>query len=118
MATHLGAQGLGGLSGIVVFGYPLHPPGRPDRQRVEHLPAITAPVLLVQGERDAFGTPEELEGPLATMSAPVTLHAVAAADHSLTVRGKNRDEAFRSMLGMVADWLSARGADGAETREA
>ena len=105
MATHLGAQGLPDLAGIVVFGYPLHPPGRPDKPRVEHLPAITAPVLIVQGERDAFGSPSELEGPLGTMRARVTLHAVDGADHSLVVRSRRRDEVFESVLTVAADWM-------------
>ena len=57
MATHLGAQGIDGLAGIVVLGYPLHPPGQPEKLRVSHLPDIRVPVLIVQGERDAFGSP-------------------------------------------------------------
>ena len=44
----------------MVLGYPLHPPGQPDKLRVAHLPAITVPVLIVQGEKDAFGAPKEL----------------------------------------------------------
>jgi predicted alpha/beta-hydrolase family hydrolase len=105
MATHLGAPGVDSLRGIVVFGYPLHPPGRPDRPRVEHLPAIHVPVLIVQGERDAFGTPSELEGPIATMKAPATLHVVPGADHSLVLRGRSRDAALESVLSTVADWM-------------
>src|SRR5688572_13868280 len=69
MATHLGAARLADLGGIIVFGYPLHPPGRPGQLRVEHLPSIAAPVLIVQGERDTFGTPGELRPALASMKA-------------------------------------------------
>jgi predicted alpha/beta-hydrolase family hydrolase len=86
MATHLGAQGADGLTGIIALGYPLHPPGKPDQLRAAHLPSITVPVLIVQGERDTFGTPAELRPVLATMRAPVTLHVVAGGDHSLAVR--------------------------------
>jgi predicted alpha/beta-hydrolase family hydrolase len=107
MATHLASQRLEPLSGVVVFGYPLHPPGRPDKPRVEHLPAITVPVLILQGERDTFGTPEELEAPLRTMRAKVTLHAVAGADHSLAVRGRNREAVFESVLTAAAEWMYA-----------
>ena len=106
MATHLGAQGVKELRGIIVFGYPLHPPGQPQKPRVSHLPDITAPVLIIQGERDAFGTPTELAAPLGTMTAPVTLHAIAGGDHSLTVRGKAREEAFARMLTTAADWIA------------
>lgn len=108
MATHLGAQGVDGLTGIVVLGYPLHPPGQPNKLRVEHLPAIGPPLLVVQGERDAFGSPAELEPHLKTMTAPVTVHAIAGADHSLTVRGTRGPEVFESMIDVVAAWVRAR----------
>jgi len=108
MATHLGAQGLDGLRGIVALGYPLHPPGRPDKPRTEHLPSIRVPVLIVQGERDTFGTPDELKPVIATMKTKVTLHVVAGGDHSLTVRGKKKDDAFQDVLKVVADWVFAR----------
>ena len=48
-------------AGLVLISYPLHPPGRPDRLRIEHLPALEVPCLFVSGTRDAFGTPDELE---------------------------------------------------------
>jgi predicted alpha/beta-hydrolase family hydrolase len=108
MATHLGAQGLDGLLGIVALGYPLHPPGRPDKPRTEHLPSIRVPVLIVQGERDTFGTPEELTPVIATMTAKVTLHPVAGGDHSLAVRGTKKDDAFQDVLDVVASFISSR----------
>jgi uncharacterized protein len=108
MATHLGAQEVGGLKGIVVLGYPLHPPGQPDKLRVAHLPAITVPVLIVQGEKDTFGAPDEFKPHLKTMKAPVLLHAIAGADHSLTVRSKKGADVFEGILTFVADWISAR----------
>jgi len=108
MATHLGARGVDGLLGMVALGYPLHPPGRPDKPRVEHLPSIRVPVLIVQGERDTFGTPDELRPVIATMKAEVTLHVVAGGDHSLAVRGRKKDEAFADVLDTTAGWLRAR----------
>jgi uncharacterized protein len=105
MATHLGAQGLDGLNGIVVLGYPLHPPARPDKPRVEHLPSIRVPVLFVQGERDTFGTPKELRPVIATMAANVKLHVVDGGDHSLSVRSKKKDEVFAGVLDVIADWI-------------
>jgi predicted alpha/beta-hydrolase family hydrolase len=106
MATHLGAEGVTGLHGIVVLGYPLHPPGQPDKLRVSHLPAITTPLLIVQGERDAFGAPSELEPHMKTIKSPVTLHGIAGADHSLSVRGARGPEVFESMLTLAADWIA------------
>ena len=106
IATHLGARGLDGLLGIVALGYPLHPPGRPDKPRTEHLPSIRVPVLIVQGERDTFGTPDELRPVIATMHANTTLHVVPGGDHSLAVRGKRKDEVFEGVLDTVAEWIS------------
>ena len=108
MATHLAAQGLDPLAGVIALGYPLHPPGKPDQVRTAHLPAITAPVLIVQGERDAFGTPEELAPAIETMRAPVTLHVVSGGDHSLAVKGRSKNEALDTVTTVVAGWISAR----------
>jgi predicted alpha/beta-hydrolase family hydrolase len=107
MATHLGAAHLDGLAGIIVFGYPLHPPGKPEQLRVAHLPSIEVPVLIVQGERDAFGSPRELQPAIDTMTAKVTLHAVAKGDHSLAVTGRRRDETLNEVLDVAVSWIRA-----------
>jgi hypothetical protein len=109
MATHLGAQGVEALQGIVVLGYPLHPPGKPEQKRMSHLPAITAPVLIVQGERDVFGTPEELTPVVETMPARVTLHVVPGADHSLWTKGQTRGALNDSLLDFIARWIESPG---------
>lgn len=59
------------LAGLVLVCYPLHPAGKPDRLRVEHLVDITVPCLFVSGTKDPFGSPEELIGWTATIRAPV-----------------------------------------------
>lgn len=91
MATHLAAApdawpaGVPPLSGVVVFGYPLNPPGGPSRRspdRVSHLQRITVPTLLVQGTRDSFGGPDLIQ---AAMPA-AQVHAVVGGDHSLGAR--------------------------------
>jgi len=104
MATHLGAAGPVDLSGIVVFGYPLHPPGKPLQLRVEHLPSIVAPVFIVQGERDVFGTPHELTPFLASMKA-ATMHVVDRGDHSLTVTGRPRERVLDDVLDVTVGWM-------------
>ena len=111
MATHLGAAHLADLGGIVVFGYPLHPPGKPSQLRVEHLPAIAAPVLIVQGERDAFGTPAELKPALESMKAPVDLHIVPRGDHSLAVAGRRREDVLGDVLDRAGAWMRGVGSD-------
>lgn len=86
------------LRGLVLISYPLHPPGKPDRLRVEHLPDIRVPTLFVSGTRDAFGSPDELTRWTATMPprAKVTHlwiegkgHDLKGADH--TVAGAIKD---------------------------
>ena len=106
MATHLAAQRLDALKGVVVFGYPLHPPGKPDQPRTAHLPSIAAPMLIVQGERDTFGTPDELRPVIKAMAAQVTLHVVEKGDHSLSVRGQKRDDTLAEVADVVAGWTN------------
>ncbi len=70
-------------AGLVLISYPLHPPGRPDRLRTGHFPALPVPCLFVSGTRDAFGTPAELEAAAAAIPGPVTHRWVEGRDHSL-----------------------------------
>jgi predicted alpha/beta-hydrolase family hydrolase len=70
------------IAGLVLLGYPLHPPGRPEKRRDAHLSAVRRPMLFVQGSRDTFGTPEELEPVLSGLSPKPTLHVVEGGDHS------------------------------------
>jgi len=108
MASHLAAQGVPDLAGLVALGYPLHPPGRPDRLRAEHLARIRQPFLIVQGSRDAFGTPEELRSALAPLGATATLHVVEGGDHSFKVpkRGPiTQAEVFERVQDEIARWI-------------
>jgi predicted alpha/beta-hydrolase family hydrolase len=105
MATHLAAQGVDNLAGTVAFGYPLHPPGKPEQVRTAHLPSISTPLLIVQGERDTFGTPDELQPVIATMRAPTKLFVVKGGDHSLGVRSRGRGEVLAEVLDVVAAWM-------------
>ena len=76
------AEGLAARA-LVLVSYPLHPPGRPDRKRVEHLPAITVPALFVHGTSDPFGTPDELLAATATIAGPVTHIWIDGGRHDL-----------------------------------
>ena len=107
IATHLAAQGIDGVSGVVALGYPLHPPGKPLQRRDGHLPAITLPMLIVQGERDTFGTPDELQPVLARMTNDVTLHVVRGGDHSLSV-GRQRPQSYDAVLDAIGGWMEIR----------
>ena len=67
----------------MLISYPLHPPGRPDRLRTEHFPALRLPCLFVSGTRDAFGTPDELEAATAAIPGPVTHQWLEGKDHGM-----------------------------------
>jgi predicted alpha/beta-hydrolase family hydrolase len=105
IATQLAAQRLDSLSGVVCFGYPLHPPGRPDQLRVAHWPAIATPLLIIQGERDAFGTPDELKPHLDAINADVRLQIVARADHSLAVRGRSALDTYTELADLASAFI-------------
>jgi predicted alpha/beta-hydrolase family hydrolase len=77
------------LFGLVLLGYPLHPPGKPTERRDKHLPAIGRPMLFVQGTRDTFGTPEELAPVLVTMQPPPAVYVVGKGDHSFKLPRKD-----------------------------
>ena len=99
-----------GVDGLVLLGYPLHPPGRPDKPRTAHLPAVPAPMLFAQGERDAFGTPDEL-GPVLATCADAELVTVDGGDHSFKMRGKNAPragEVYETVTGKIVGWLEGR----------
>jgi predicted alpha/beta-hydrolase family hydrolase len=113
IATHLAAGNDAkelGIAGVVALGYPLHPPGKPQQLRAAHLSRIHVPMLIVQGERDPFGTPREFDLVLAAASADITLHVVENADHSLAPsRQKDRVEsAYATIQDVVARWIRER----------
>jgi hypothetical protein len=85
--------------GLVLVSYPVHPPGKPDQLRTEHLPDVAVPCLFVSGDRDAFGTPQELDAATALVKGPVTTVRIDGGDHGL--RGRDREVAD-----VVRRWLS------------
>ena len=96
------------VAGLILLGYPLHPPGRPDQRRDRHLPSIGRPMLFVQGSRDAFGTPAELSPALASFDQKATLHVVNGGDHSFKL-SRNDPAAQAAALDDVArtvvEWI-------------
>ena len=110
IATHLAAADDAkelGIAGVVALGSPLHPPGKPQQLRAAHLSRIRVPMLIVQGERDPFGTPAELRAVLDAISADVTLHVVENGDHSLAPsRQKDRiAAAYAEIQGVIVRWI-------------
>jgi uncharacterized protein len=112
IASHIAAQGgAGEIAGVVYFGYPLHPPARPDRRRDAHLPEIAEPMLFVQGGRDPFGTGDEIRALLPSLQH-ATLREIAGADHSLKAparagRGDSLSEALDAACAWIHEVLAA-----------
>jgi predicted alpha/beta-hydrolase family hydrolase len=67
--------------GLVLLGYPLHPPGNAEKLRVEHFSRLRIPTLFVSGTRDAFGTPAELKRHAKKLKGPVSFHWIESGDH-------------------------------------
>ncbi|MEQ8814583.1 MAG: alpha/beta fold hydrolase [Thalassobaculum sp.] len=93
MASLLAAED--GARGLVCLGYPFHPPGKPERTRVEHLAGLAVPALVVQGTRDPFGTAADVAGYRLSPSVSVTW--IDDGDHDLKPRrssGRDHDSAL------------------------
>ena len=111
IASHVAAQGDAGVRGLVFLGYPLHPPGKPAARRDAHLPSIAAPMLFVQGSRDAFGTTDEIRELLPRL-AHATLFEVPGGDHSFKVPragGVSQDDVFTQIHDRVAAFAIENG---------
>jgi predicted alpha/beta-hydrolase family hydrolase len=96
------------VAGLVLLGYPLHPPGRPAQRRDKHLPAIGRPMLFVQGSRDAFGTPAELTPILETLTPQPRLHVVPNGDHSFKLSRKDpaaQAAAYADIQQAIVTWI-------------
>lgn len=119
MATHLAAApdawpDAPPLAGVVVFGYPLTPPGgRAASDRVSHLHRISVPTLVVQGTRDSFGGPSDVQ---ATLKAglpgrkphPIEVLPVEGGDHSFAVpksSGRHQADVHRDVMDLVVQWI-------------
>lgn len=91
--------------GLLLLAYPLHPPGQPDKLRVEHLPRITVPVLCINGTRDPFCEPPLMERTLAGLGPNWQMLWLDGADHSFHVL-KSSGRTDRDVLQEVADTTS------------
>ena len=120
VATMAVAEGLT-AAGLVCYGYPLHPPGRPERLRVAHWPEVTVPLLFLQGDRDPSGDLDLLRAHLHRLARP-TLHVVAGGDHGLRVTKRASPDGTASppavtiaaLRPVIAAWLALLGAAASE----
>jgi len=102
---YLGGQSYGGrqssmlcaeepdlVATLLLLSYPLHPPGRPQQQRTQHLPNLRTPTLFVHGTKDPFATTQELEQATKMIPAKTILLEIESAGHDLGFKGKTRTE--------------------------
>lgn len=89
-ASMLAAEDPAAAAGLLLLSYPLHPPGKPEKARVEHLPGIGVPSLWVSGERDEFGTPEELRAAMEGVPGRRELVLLEKRGHGLDPRDSAR----------------------------
>jgi predicted alpha/beta-hydrolase family hydrolase len=108
IASQVAASQPDDIDGLVFLGYPLHPPGRPDKLRSEHLPKIKAPMLFAQGSRDAFGAKEEISGLIKKLKLPAELYSIEGGDHSLKTpksAGVPQDQIYSEAMDKISEWV-------------
>lgn len=94
--------------GLLLFAYPLHPPGHPEKLRDAHLPSITVPVLCFNGTRDPFCTPALMEAALKGVKTKWDMRWIDGADHSFHVPkspGRTDVDVLKEMAGITAEWV-------------
>lgn len=97
-----------GVAGLVCLGYPFHPPGQPKKLRVAHLEKLKTPALIVQGERDAFGTRDEIS--LYSLSRKIRISFLPDGDHSFKPRassGRTEKQNLEEAVALVSEFLGS-----------
>jgi predicted alpha/beta-hydrolase family hydrolase len=96
------------VKGLVFFGFPLHPAGKPATDRAEHLSQVEAPMLFLQGPRDTLATPELLGPVIKRLGTRAALHMVEGADHGFKVlkrSGRTEEEVILELAETAANWI-------------
>lgn len=101
------AEPLEGVRGLVFFGFPLHPPGKPGTDRSEHLDRVSVPMLFLQGTRDKLANLDLMKPLAERLGERATLHIVEDADHSFAVpkrAGRDLDDVLFELARTTAEW--------------
>ncbi len=108
MSSQAASQGLlVGVRGLVFFGFPLHPPNKPEVKRAEHLAKVPMPMLFLQGTRDTLADLKLLRPICTDLGALATLHIIESADHSFHVlksAGKSDPDVLHDLAQTTASW--------------
>jgi uncharacterized protein len=108
VASQIAAKTPFAIAGVIMLGYPLHPAGRPQMTGSQHLSNITAPMLFVQGTRDAFGTPDEIISITKGAKGTVDLIKMENGDHSFRLAMRSTtptDAVHRILMNEISGWL-------------
>ena len=100
---------LEGVHGLVFFSFPLHPPGKPETKRADHLAAVPVPMLFLSGTRDDLAELDLLRPVCEKLGGRATLHAVDTADHGYKVLKRSRkseEDVFSEMARVVREWAA------------
>jgi len=109
-ASMLAADGFA-MGGLILLAYPLHPPGQPEKLRDAHLASIRAPVLCLNGTRDAFCQPNLMAPVLRRLPTTWTMHWIEGADHSFNVlkkSGRTDVDVMTEVTAATREWLARR----------
>jgi predicted alpha/beta-hydrolase family hydrolase len=107
IASQVAAANPDDIDGLVFLGYPLHPPGNPEKLRDAHLKDVRAPMLFVQGARDTFGTADEIRAVIKRLRLPATLYMIEGGDHSFKVpksAGIPQETIYEAVMDQVVEW--------------
>ena len=110
IASQVAAAGDERIAGLVFLGYPLHPPGQPQKLRTDHWPSIKAPMLFVQGTRDSLGTPNEINPILKKLKMPAEMYVIETGDHSFKVQksaGIAQTDVYERAMDHIAEWAKS-----------
>lgn len=100
---------MAGVRGLVFFGFPLHPPGKPGIGRAEHLTSVDVPMLFLQGTRDEFAQTGLLQQVVRGLGARATLHLIEEGDHSFKVpkrTGKTDADVMNELADTIQQWAT------------
>src|SRR5206468_6208740 len=106
-STAQAEEPLPGVRGLVFLGFPLHPPGRPDDKRAEHLAHVQVAMLFLQGTRDDFAALKLLQPLVKRLGERATLYLVEGGDHSfrvLTKSGRSEGEVMGEVVSTIVEW--------------
>ncbi len=106
------AEPLEGLRGLIFFGFPLHPPGKPSTERAEHLSSVEIPMLFLQGTKDEFAEMSLLKPVVEKLNKVATLHLIEHADHSFHVpknSGRSDEDVKQELAAVVRGFVKRVG---------